>query len=67
MEVEGRLCLIAEDDGMGFDKDAAGSGSGLRNIASKAESMDGELHINSGRQSGTIVQITLPLEALLKL
>ena len=61
--VGGHLQLTITDDGVGFDPQAANGGTGhvgLQSMRERAESLTGELHIQSGPSSGTRLQATLP-------
>jgi len=59
----GRMIIMIKDDGRGFDpaeaRDEMESGSGLRNMKSRAQLIGGTLHIESNNK-GTIVTITTP-------
>ena len=56
----GRLCLIVEDDGRGFEPNGARSG-GLANIRDRVEALHGQLTIESRLGAGTSVRAELPL------
>lgn len=59
---ESTAALTIEDDGKGFDPDAAaGEGQGLRNLAERAASLGGELSIDSAAGRGTRVSIAIPI------
>lgn len=58
------LSLTVEDDGLGFNLKAVRSkrvGSGLMNVESRVGKMDGELHIDSGKENGTTISIEIPM------
>lgn len=55
------LLLSIIDDGSGFDVDKAKSGIGLKNINSRVNEIKGEMVINSKKDSGTTVQIKVPV------
>ena len=58
---EGAALLQIDDDGEGFEPTAAAHcGQGLRNLAERSTSLDGQLTINSGA-TGTTVTVRLPL------
>jgi signal transduction histidine kinase len=57
---DGRLCLVVEDDGRGFESNGARSG-GLANIRDRVEALHGQLTIESRVGSGTSVRAELPL------
>jgi signal transduction histidine kinase len=62
-EADGELRLEIADDGTGFDTDApAGDGHhGLANIARRAESLGGNLVLESAPGRGTRIIVTVPL------
>lgn len=55
------LLLMVEDNGNGFDPGTAFSGSGLRNIRSRAERFDGTMTIDSAVGADTVMTIAIPL------
>lgn len=58
----GRVKLVVEDNGRGFDPAANGKpgGHGLRNMAERAHQLDGALDVSSAPNGGTRIAITLP-------
>jgi len=59
------LLLEVEDDGVGFDAEAAErSGNGLRNIAARARKLGGSLKIISQRGQGMRILVGLPQAGL---
>jgi signal transduction histidine kinase len=56
----GRLCLVVEDDGQGFEPNGARSG-GLANIRDRVEALHGRLTIESRLGAGTSIRAELPL------
>ena len=61
-DVGGQAVLEIDDDGQGFDTDAAaGPGQGLRNLSERAQSLGGDLDIDARPAEGTRVRIRLPL------
>ncbi len=52
-----RLCLRIKDNGVGFDRDAVRSGSGLRNIRERAKLLKAELGIEASHGRGTTVTL----------
>ena len=52
--------LEVDDDGRGFDVDAASRGMGLRNLRDRAESLGGTLEVATTPGEGTTVRATLP-------
>jgi signal transduction histidine kinase len=64
--VDGRLRLMIQDDGQGFEVKEAGrqsrySGLGLRNMQQRVLRLNGEINIDSAPGNGTTVTITLPI------
>jgi len=51
------LLMTIVDDGVGFDPDEAAGGNGLVNMHKRAESLDGELTIESAPSRGTTVRL----------
>ena len=56
---EGRIRLVVEDDGTGFDPAAPTSRFGLAGIRERVEMLGGQLRIESSRGSGTAVVVDL--------
>ena len=56
----GRLSLVVEDDGQGFEPNGVRSG-GLANIRDRVEALHGQLTIESRLGAGTSVRAELPL------
>jgi signal transduction histidine kinase len=59
----GRLHLEVRDDGCGFVPGRITAGNGLKNMASRAESLAGVLKVQSIPGGGTTVRLSLPLRA----
>ena len=55
-----RLTIAVEDDGRGFEPSAITGGWGLKGIRERAELLDGAVAIDSRRDGGTTVHVTLP-------
>jgi signal transduction histidine kinase/Flp pilus assembly protein TadD len=57
------LSLTVEDNGKGFDPGVAtgAKGVGLQNVASRVQSLDGSLLIDSGKGNGTTILINIPI------
>ncbi|MEO8710929.1 MAG: sensor histidine kinase [Parafilimonas sp.] len=53
--------MIIEDNGCGFNADEINSGTGLKNIQSRIEFLNGKSDINSSPGKGTVVAIYIPL------
>lgn len=56
-----RLRLRVQDEGKGFDMEAVSFGRGLNDMQKKASSLQAKLRIQSEINTGTIVQIEMPL------
>ncbi|WP_298416843.1 sensor histidine kinase [uncultured Kordia sp.] len=62
---EDNLNVSVEDDGIGFDtKDERNRGIGLINVASRVESLEGELHVDSMIGKGTSISIDIPIKEI---
>ncbi|UOG75606.1 histidine kinase [Hymenobacter tibetensis] len=61
----GQLQLTVQDDGVGFDphRPAQGGGNGLTNMYTRAAALSGKLTIDTAPGQGTILHLTMPLEA----
>ncbi len=57
---DGILTLTIQDDGVGFDVNKGRNGIGLRNLTSRAEKMNGTLHVDSGKGNGTTITVQMP-------
>jgi signal transduction histidine kinase len=57
---EGDACLRVVDDGIGPPADDAPRGSGLRNMAARAEALGGAMTLHPGEGSGTVVEWQVP-------
>jgi signal transduction histidine kinase len=58
---DGGAVLEIDDDGTGFDPASATSGHGLPNLRERAESLGGEMKIESRPREGTTVRLSIPL------
>ncbi len=60
---DGRIDLAIDDDGVGFDTEAAarGQGNGLRNMRGRAQLLGAEFRIWSQKGKGTRIQISVPV------
>ncbi len=58
-----QISLCIKDDGRGFDLTAIHPGNGLFSLKKRAESLNGQLRIESNAHSGTSTYLTCPLEA----
>ncbi len=57
-EKENKLIIMLQDDGVGFDTTVIHKGDGLKNMARRAEHLEGKLHFIS-RKDGTRIWIEL--------
>lgn len=56
------LNIVVEDDGLGFDlNNRKDSGMGLKNVAARVDTLNGELNIDSTPGNGTTITIDIPL------
>jgi len=60
---EGYLRFEIQDDGVGFDPNATGYGTGLQGMADRLAAQGGELHVTSSPGSGTTIEGRVPIEA----
>ncbi|MBL0145568.1 MAG: RsmE family RNA methyltransferase [Chitinophagaceae bacterium] len=58
------LVLIIFDNGIGFDTQKNTNGNGLQNIKQRAKELNGTCTIESGKNNGTRIKITVPLKWL---
>ncbi|SFS83551.1 Signal transduction histidine kinase [Zhouia amylolytica] len=58
---EDYLNLIIEDDGVGFNPSKANLGLGLSNIKTRINTLNGEIQIESIPNTGTTININIPL------
>lgn len=56
-----QLVLSVQDDGVGFDLHGTTAGQGLGSLKRRADSVGGEISIESGPGHGTLVRISVPL------
>jgi signal transduction histidine kinase len=54
-----RRLVTVRDDGVGFDGDQTPGGQGLRNMALRAESIEGKLTLRSSPGRGTVIEVEL--------
>jgi signal transduction histidine kinase len=59
---DGHLTFQVQDNGVGFDPDSAGRGTGLQGMADRLEALGGSLEIRSVIGSGTTVAGRIPIE-----
>ena len=60
-----QLCLIFSDNGCGFDTTVQSAGWGLDSLKKRAEELGGKTTINSRPGEGTVVELQVPIPALL--
>ncbi len=58
---EGCLSLVIRDNGKGFDKFQERSSNGLKNMQERANSLGGELFIESAQGKGTAIELSIPV------
>ncbi len=58
--IENELSLLFEDNGKGFDASKLVEGIGLSNIKSRINNLNGNLHIDSSENRGTVITIDIP-------
>lgn len=64
VQTDEEIMLMIEDNGIGFDPNNENSilkGGGLQNIKSRIENLHGTIFIDSKRDRGTIISISIPL------
>ena len=61
--VDAMLTVRVVDDGCGFDPDLPNTGSGLRNIATRAQGRGGRCAVSSTPAKGTVVEWEVPLSS----
>ncbi len=57
----GKIILIIEDNGKGFDQKSTTEGHGLLNIKSRLNSLHGEVNYSPSPGSGTVATIRIPI------
>lgn len=62
-DVKGNLNLTIFDDGIGFDEAVKSKGIGLNNIIERVQESLGTIQIVTGKNKGTLINITVPLES----
>ena len=55
-----KLKVTIADDGIGFDVNKGKKGIGLKNIASRVEKINGTLTVDSTKDKGTTIVVTIP-------
>lgn len=61
------LELSIKDNGVGFNIDTDKKGNGLRNMQNRLESIDGICTIISSNANGTEINVTVPLQKIIKI
>jgi signal transduction histidine kinase len=54
------ICMTIKDDGSGFDVNKSRKGIGIKNITSRVKEIEGNLEIQSQKDAGTSIIITVP-------
>jgi signal transduction histidine kinase len=62
-EEQGRVLVVIQDDGKGFDPKVA-RGLGLLGIQERVTHLNGKLQVESAADKGTVLQIELPLDSV---
>ena len=60
-EADGSVAIVVGDDGRGFDPEGAATGFGLVGMRERTMLAQGTLEVRSGRDTGTAVEVTLPV------
>ena len=63
---EHQLELTIKDNGIGFNQESKTNGIGLFNISERTKEWNGNLEIKSGKNKGTTLLMTFPLESILE-
>jgi signal transduction histidine kinase len=61
---KGALAFCVEDDGVGFDPNAKGHGSGIQGMSDRLAALGGELRVTSTPGAGTMVKGSVPVHGL---
>lgn len=59
--INGRLDMLIEDDGNGFDTKLFNSGNGMNNMKKRAEGHGGYFKIESAQGKGTSINLSIPI------
>lgn len=59
--IEKELSLLFEDNGKGFDATKMVEGIGLQNIKSRIADLNGNIHVDSSENRGTVMSIEIPI------
>ncbi len=54
------VSIRVEDDGRGFNPDLVHGGTGLKNLSSRIQSVNGRMDVSNHNGKGTIIQIRIP-------
>jgi signal transduction histidine kinase len=60
---DGRVTFAVEDDGVGFDPDASGHGTGLQGMADRIAAIGGALQVRSAPGRGTVISGWVPVDS----
>jgi two-component system, sensor histidine kinase ChiS len=63
-ETDGKLKVMINDNGIGFDENAYQLGNGLRNLKNRASDIDATLNINSTVNKGTYICLEIQITRL---
>jgi signal transduction histidine kinase len=60
-KIDEHICMTIEDNGQGFDHQAAHTGFGLQNMRDRVLSLGGQFEVHSRSQGGTQLRVLVPL------
>src|SRR5206468_2603682 len=62
--VEGKdsLTFVVSDDGVGFDQNLSGYGTGMQGMADRVAALGGELRVTSAPGEGTVIEGRVPID-----
>jgi len=61
-EEAGKLTMMIEDDGIGFDEKNIHAGNGLKSMQTRAHEMNAHLNIQSKLNEGTKIELSMPVK-----
>ncbi len=65
MQKEGRISIVVEDNGTGFDPDEESEGVGLQNLRYRVQALEGLLSVMSAKGRSTTIYIEFEIEKLI--
>lgn len=60
-QLEGKMTILVEDDGNGFDPKRPSDGLGFPNVRTRLELLNGQMFIDTDSRQGTSITIEIPL------